>query len=264
MGGMQIARAPAIQVVPALALAKGFKGYKPEEEKVVRKVQVVEDETLKKLKRAFRIRLDPDEACMDYWKKALDRVRPMRYSAKDVEGFSIALGDSDMEWFVDEAGLFLSALVNHGKDSDYVIHSAHLDVLPRSLGYENTKNIIVKGDVDEAFGCTMKAGAAIVEGNASDNLGEFMEGGSITVKGDAGSDVGRCMKGGTIRVEGNAGDWIGESMEGGSITVNGDAGGAIGLEMRGGEIFLEGDYRSIADSIEHGKIYHKGVLIVDK
>jgi formylmethanofuran dehydrogenase subunit C len=71
------------------------------------------------------------------------------------------------------------------------------------------------------------------------------------------------MKGGCVTVQGDAGNEVGEFMHGGIIIVKGNAGSHVGLMMRGGEIHLEGDYGGIG-YVEHGKIYHKGKLIVDK
>jgi formylmethanofuran dehydrogenase subunit C len=53
-------------------------------------------------------------------------------------------------------------------------------------------------------------------------------------------------------------------MKGGSITVQGNADSFCGYNLRGGVIRVEGEIRSIARNIEHGKIYYKGILIVDK
>ena len=73
------------------------------------------------------------------------------------------------------------------------------------------------------------------------------------------------MKGGSITVNGNAKMQCGNFMKGGTIFLNGDARDImIGNFMEGGEIHINGDYESISDEFEHGKIFHKGKLIVDK
>jgi hypothetical protein len=216
---------------PVLAMANRFSRYKPEEEKAVRKVEVVENETLKKMKEAWNAcsytsypyDRNPDRE----YAKMLEVVKKSEYSAKDIENFTLALAEFQEEnRFSGKAGVFLSALINNCKDSELVIRTVHLAKSINFLGYKNTKK--------------------------------------ITVKGNAGADVGHNMQGGTITVEGNAGSHVGYDMEGGTITVNEDAGGWVGHWMNGGEIRIEGKIESISNSVEHGKIYHKGKLIVDK
>ncbi|NYZ74372.1 hypothetical protein H0O00_04475 [Candidatus Micrarchaeota archaeon] len=212
---------------PVLAMANRFGRYKPEEEKAVRKVEVKEDETLRKMKNKYRKLcefndriyeelesngiMDVDEAV---YRKAVDMTKRTHYSSRDVERFSVALKEfedednprSDIE-LQNNAGIFLSALINNGNDSDYVIHTAHLTVPLDFIGYQNTKNVTVNGD---------------------------------------------------------AGRWAGDSMQGGTVTVNGNAGAALGREMKGGEIHINGEMVMVADFMRHGKIFHKGKLIVDK
>jgi glutamate synthase domain-containing protein 3 len=266
-----------------LAMANRFGRYKPEEEKTVRKAEVVEDEMLKRLKIAWKVCSYTGNAVKDY-PKMLETVKKLRHSAKDVERFSLALAEfQGEERFSESAGLFLSALINSCRSRKFVIHTHHLAKPIHHLGFANTKSIAVKGDAGRDVGPYMKNGTITVEGNAGVGVGEHMEGGTITVKGNADEDVGLAMEGGAIIVEGNAGDEVGWGMKGGIITVKGDASNGIGFEMKGGaiivegnagdlfghemaggEIHLNGDYGSLLGNIEHGKIYHKGKLIVDK
>ncbi|NYZ74497.1 hypothetical protein H0O00_05110 [Candidatus Micrarchaeota archaeon] len=212
--------------VPVLAMANRFNRYKPETEKAVRKVEVVEDETLRQLKKAWGT-FKYDNTDPDFYNKAANVVKKLDYSASDVENFSLALAEfQDEGGFQSKAGVFLSALTNNGKDSDYVIHTAHLEVPVNLIGCFNTKNIVVNGDVGKA--------------------------------------VGSGMKNGTITVNGNAGSAAGIGMLGGSITVEGNAADAFGWYMQGGEIHIQGEIGKIANDIDHGKIYHKGKLIVNK
>ena len=243
-----------IRVPLIVAAGSRFGRYKPEEEKEVCKVEVKEDKVLKQLKAAWKgYDHDPcsggrivEDASGELYNRALARIKGLDYSAKDVENFSIALAEfQDEKGFSDNAGVFLSALINNGRDTDYVIHTRHLSPGIQALGCENTKNITVDGDVEARVGLHMK-------------------GGSITVNGTVIWGVGYVMQGGSITVNGDAGDWVGNSMEGGSITVNGDARYGVGNTMKGGEIHLEGDYHDVSQTIKGGKVYHKGVLIVDK
>ncbi len=288
--------------VPALAMANRFKGYKPEDEKLVRKVEVVEDKTLKRLKAAWKELQFGVGSGDDGYVNAVALVKPLNYSASDVEKFSIALAEfQDEKSFGEKAGIFLSALINNGNEQDYVVHTNHLSVAIDYLGVLNRKNITVEGDAGKSAGEGMKGGSITVKGNAGACVGEEMEGGSvsvigntgmfignrmnggsITVHGNVGVHAGSAMKKGSITVGGNAGDYAGQMMKGGSIKVNGSAGwdlgefmeggsiavngntSRVGHGMKGGEIHVEGKIGIVAVNIQHGKIFHKGKLIVDR
>jgi formylmethanofuran dehydrogenase subunit C len=264
-------------------MANRFDKYKPEEEKVVRKIEVVENRALGRLKKAWDA-CDYDYDVDRFYARALHAVKRMAYSAKDVENFSTALSAFQEEaGFSGKVGVFLSALINGGKGRDYVVHTSHLSMPVGYLGFRNTKNITVWGDIQHYTGYEMKSGSITINGNVKFYIGRDMKGGSITVsgnaeafagydmrrgsitvKGDIGDFAGIAMQSGTITVEGNAGEYACSNMKGGEFTILGNASVGVGHQMVGGQIRLEGDYVSIADDVGHGKIFHKGVLIVDK
>lgn len=235
-------------ITSELAAGKRFGKFAPEKEKAVRVPNVKEDKALQMLKEAWK-GYNYDRFNYDV---ALGAIGKLEYSAKDVEKFSIALIGLQNEehfsqklHFFQKAGLFLSALINNCKDTDFVIHTQHLIKGIGELGLMNTKNIIVNG-------------------NAGDNVGQEMEGGSIMINGNVGKTAGNFMRGGSITVNGDADQYLGFYMQSGTITVTGNAGEDVGLSMKGGEIHLLGDYESISNDIEGGKIYHKGKLIWSK
>jgi formylmethanofuran dehydrogenase subunit C len=248
---------------PALAIGGRFKGYNPEEEKASSKAEVRESEAVKQMKAAWKAwKYDPDDFIRDNYRATLMIVKNLQYSAKDVEEFSLVLEEFQYEeGFSNKAGLFLSALINNGNESDYLIHTQHLKMPPGNLGYKNEKNIIVNGDVGYFVGISMKGGSITVKGNAGGAVGSHMKNGSITVEGNVKGHLGSDMEGGSITVEGDAEDAVGMDMQGGTITVNGNADTNVGYGMKGGEISLEGDYRDLSGNTEGGKIYHKGNLI---
>lgn len=270
------------------AASKKFSRYKKEEEKMVKRFEATKNEVVEQLKGlwgACRYSVGYDDAFHDMVLNLL-RDKGPEYSSEDVEMFSIVLAElQDEKLFSHKGGLFLSALVNNGKDSNYVIHTAQLELI-NYLGFKNIKNLVIKGDVHGWAGGLMEAGSIVVEGKAGNLIGFRGKGGTITVEEDVGDGTGQWLKGGTIIVNGNAGGWVGKDMEGGTIIVKGSvtpllgpvgnemAGGKIrirgntgegvGHRMEGGEIHLEGDYEDISDKIKGGKIYHKGKLIVDE
>jgi hypothetical protein len=214
-------------------MANRFTKYKPEEEKAVRKGEVVEDETLKRLKGAWRKVIIPEEESTPaekIYEMIENALRGVEYTAKDVETFSILLADFQGEndsssnagpflgesRFLSKAGLFLSALINNGTERKYTLNTAHLEIPLSHIGFRNTKAIDVIGDVGYVCGEEMESGWIFVTGNAGVGLGQSMKGGTITVCGDAWHGVGASMEDGTIEVGGSMGS-IGYHIRQGSI-----------------------------------------------
>ena len=186
------------------------------------------------------------------------------------------LEDTEDLAFGNKAGTFFTVLINNGKDEEYVIFTENWGFEADFLGEENCKKIIINGDVGCALGAEMRSGSIVLGGNAGDEVGIVMSGGKIRVDGDVFGHCGESMEGGEITIMGNVKpeknslrtllggtNYLGRAMENGKIVVMGDVSVIIGENMTGGEIHLEGDYESIGNVI-HGKIYHKGKLIVDK
>jgi hypothetical protein len=255
-----------------LAVNRIFGRYRSEESHDVRNAKVKSDLALEELNKLYR---EIDRTYLFHsgypvpndfaYERVNNSMKNRKYSAADLELFSISLTEfQDEDHFSAIAGLMLSALINNGKDTDYVIYTAHLNVPIDFLGYQNTKNIIVEGNVDSWVGNRMNCGTILVKGNAKDEIGYAMNNGILTVEGNAGNSVGKNLKGGSLIVKGSVSYGIGTEMTGGTITVNGNADMNAGLYMHGGEIHVDGELGSIGDRIGHGKIYHKGVLIVDK
>ena len=163
--------------------------------------------------------------------KALELIRNLRYSARDVEQFSIALVQFQKEReFSEKAGIFLSALINNGSDSDYRVHTSHLDKKPSCLGVLNKKNIVIEGDVDYGVGKMMLGGSIIVDGNVGFRTGFLMFGGKLVINGNTDTETGYGMTCGEIHVNGELGRYKGNPDS--YMPVN-------------------------------GRLYHKGQLIVD-
>src|SRR5208283_5959929 len=228
---------------PALMSALSrFGQFKPESERIVRAPKIEMNPILEAMRKIWTECGAPD-AFNQYSTHGdmLIRIGKLEYSAKDVEVFSLALPESQgEERFGAKAGLFLSALINNCKESEFVIHTNHLAAPIEHIGFGNTKEIIIDGDV----------------GN---HAGDAMEGGSIIVIGSAGISVGIGMNNGTITVEGKSGDEAGYGMKGGVLILKGHTGNLCGVHMEGGEIHIESRYVSISTgNMYGGKIFHKG------
>lgn len=202
------------------AADRRFRRYKPESAKAVRRPQIKETAALRRLKAAWIKYRDADHR--EGYEFAAGLVGGMRYTAKDVERFSIVLVELEGgKNFAYKAGHFLTALINLGRASKYTIHTEYLEEKPHCIGSRTTKDIIVHGDVGDA--------------------------------------VGECMIGGTIIVNGNANDYAGFGMKSGRLEIRGYAGFKIADMMKGGEIHLEGEnYGHVVYGIPGGKVFHKG------
>jgi len=232
--------------VSQLAASKKFGKYKKEEAKRVRTQNISENKTLEEIKKVWReCRYDweaKDNVDISSHRKFLSMLSNVGYTANDVELFAIVLAEfQEEDSFSTKAGVFLSALINGGKDEKYIISTRQFHEPIQRIGIENHKDIIIIGDVDRA-GSYMKTGSIVVQGHAN-RVAYFMEGGRIIVEGNVYLHAGNHMKSGNVIIRKNA-HQVGWGMDGGSISVEGEIG-------------------SIGD-VKHGKIFHKGKLIVNK
>lgn len=246
-----------------------FRKYKPEERKEVREIKVTHDQMRMQLIDAwkrfiFSFGSDTYTNSHEYYNAAVRVVTKLTaYTAKDVEKFVLTATEfQDVRFFPTFLGVFLSALINLGKDSEYVIHTHHLQTPPWLLGFKNSKLITVEGDLGVDGGIDMKNGRLAVNGNVR-SVGLSMKNGIIIVNGNSTGDDCFLMKGGTVLIRGNSGVLTGQRLDDGVLIVKGNVGRLVGNAMNGGVIHLLGDYESIG-GVQHGKIYHKGKLIVDK
>ena len=200
---------------------------------------------------------------IDNFHNICERNIPGKYTAKDIEQFSLALTRyQDDPYFEIKAGLYLSLLMKHCTEQDITIYTNHLEKDIPFLGRQNNgKHITVKGNVGTLVGDQMETGEIHVNGNAGDNVGNKMKGGRLVIDGNAGTEVGHGMENGQICVNANVGSYLGIIMEGGVIRVRGNAGKYVG-RMKNGEIHIDGSMVSLGSKREGGNIYHKGIQIV--
>jgi hypothetical protein len=185
------------------AADKRFKRYKDETEKAARRPSVTQDGVQRRFLDVWNTIAMPDEyGNKEYFDDLVATLSQLDYSPEDVERFCVALVDLQQgKESIFKAGLFLSALVEAGKDEGYTVHTQGIEKISK-LGYRNRKRLIVKGDVGFALGLDMSDGSITVEGNADRLVAQGMTGGRITVKGDV-ADIGEWKKGGDVYIEGD-------------------------------------------------------------
>jgi hypothetical protein len=230
---------------PRMGASKRFAGYKKEDKKNLRAVDVSQEPCIKNLTDAFTrftaytagMAVDDSDLSkswdmeLEMYKKAVEHAREVDYSSSDVERFSLILPQITEE--LEERGVdtkphigsFLSALANEGRDTEFTIHTGNFERAIQCLGYANKKD--------------------------------------ITIIGDVGNWLGYRMTTGTIHVYGNADLLVGYKMRGGRIFVHGNA-KIVGEAMMGGEVHVEGEITEIRQRVGNARIYHKGKLVVDK
>lgn len=273
---MNAARMKAACAKRILSARKKFGRYNEESKEEIKTAAFRKDPMVERLARAFEkftiiqpecSVMEPEEvaAFTDVFGKMTDRpafftnftaLGIPRWSAKDVEKFSLAIPEYRLEHagknagiagqftYRERMGLFLNELIQRSREKDYRIHVDHHE--SESLGYvgfQNTKNILVLG----ALGS---------------NVCERMRSGTVTIEGDVDSNSAFVMKGGQLIIRGNASNNLGLLMENGKVILEGNAGYEVGDGMTGGEIHVMGEIEGIGE-VEGGRIYHKGKLIVD-
>src|SRR3989338_7101128 len=211
--------------------------------------------------------------------KYFEFIFKLKYTAKDIEDFSIMMPIIEHKNFKINAGIYLNMLVNNCKDNEITLYLKDKEL--DAIGAHNYgKEITIYGNVGYCTGfymysglltingnvkiiCDMlQGGKIIVNGNTESWTGSKMNNGKIIIEGDAEDYVGERMQNGILIIGGNVKDRLGKEMKNGKIIINGNAGKEIGYFMCGGCIELKGDYKSIDQSCK-GTIYHKGKLILD-
>jgi hypothetical protein len=214
--------------------AKAFGRYKKEQIKTVRQADVKPSDlpaNMMRLWEAWKKTSAHGPSIMNY-----GPLEEFTFSAEQIERFSIILGAlQDTDDFHRKAALCLNSMIAYGSGQDHIIHVDHispgpLDYMGWSLNHHSRGIEVIK---------------------------------NITVIGDLDFSAGECMEAGRIEIHGDVGDFLGNAMFGGVIVVEGNAGHKVGERMNGGKIHVSGDIASVGD-VKHGKIYHKGELIVDE
>jgi formylmethanofuran dehydrogenase subunit C len=266
-----------------LKYADLFSGLQTEDEILAdKKIEVKTDPVLQSGVDYFQNLLESEKLNDQTWGERYEHIASSlhkRYGSKEIEELSLILGRyQGSKKFDPLAGIFLSVLINQSYDKDFVLHTDHLANYPGCIGYCNSKNINVNGNVGGYLGRNMKDGKIIVERNAEDHTGDgmtggvidingdaknstgsWMHGGKIIVRGNAGMDTGEIMTSGEITILGNADRELGRLMEGGMIRVYGNTGNNIGFEMKNGEIFISGDSgNNLGYRMRGGKIHLGG------
>ena len=163
------------------AIANPFEHYKPESERSIKKFEVKENEIINQLKSKFKRYHDKED-----YDGTRSLVRNLKISSKDVTDFSIALAEMQNEDdFERKAGFFLSVLVNKCPEDEVMIIINHLERVPDYIGYKNTKQTTIKGNVGDLFG-GHNTGILVVNGRTGKMCG-FCNEGIIHINGIIGS-----------------------------------------------------------------------------
>jgi formylmethanofuran dehydrogenase subunit C len=204
----------------------------------------------------------------DIYRNISKKLKSRDYGAEEVERFCIRLIElkdsyDDPNLFNRVAGLFISALVNNGRDEEYTLQLNHLDKPLDHIGHYNEKRIKIDGNAGWACGLFMKNGRIEVFGDAGGGVGGHMENGEIIIHGNVDGkeigEVGGYMTNGRIVIDGKVNGKIGEMMKSGQITIKGKVFGKVGELMQGGTIQIGKDViGNVGKSLNRGTITIEG------
>jgi formylmethanofuran dehydrogenase subunit C len=145
---------------------------------------------------------------------------------------------------------------------DRVVIEGDLERFHRLGARWSAGQLMVEGNVGDAFVSQMVAGQVTLRGNAGDGVAEQMRGGELTVSGNVGDGVGRPlpgrrsgMSGGAVIVAGNARHTAGYRMRRGMLVIRGDCGDSLGCDMVAGTIVVGGSAGSgVAAGMRRGTV----------
>jgi hypothetical protein len=183
------------------AASKRFGQYKREDAKKHRNAEIKPNETTAKLRRLWQRFIEVEDPKSGFqeafddnaYKDAVEILGQEKISAEDIMVFLLSLTEKDvnddsltMDRYDQRGylGIFISAMVNESRDSDFVLRTEQLDFLIDCLGYRNRKIITITGDVGQYLGCGMEDGSITVMGRAENQFGDQMTGGEIHLEGD--------------------------------------------------------------------------------
>lgn len=271
-----------LQRQPRTDARKKFRGYKTEKPTGFRKAEVREDSVYQELCGIWT-RVPYFNDVQFSYEACVEAIGSFRCSAEDITKFTINFPEPESSGIVNtidyqiKEGVFLTALMNLGNNSDHELFVGNFHLPPSGIGHLTDRNIIVHGDVWNLLGSQMRGGSIVVYGNASGCTGQYMKGGKIIVHGNTNSPVGYEMRGGEIEINGKAELALGHYMKGGRIIINGDYHPVFPIypaqNMDGGEIHINGNILYVdandllgkmADWITKGRFYYQGKLIIDK
>ena len=107
------------------------------------------------------------------------------------------------EGFSRTFGVFLSAVLNNSKSNSFDLDFTSFDdEMISFIGYRNTKNLKVTGNLGDCVAYKMRSGKLEVIGNTADKLAEDMSGGELLVRGNV-RRIPRSLDEGIIRINGS-------------------------------------------------------------
>ncbi|MFH0737053.1 MAG: hypothetical protein V1827_01155 [Candidatus Micrarchaeota archaeon] len=189
--------------------------------------------------------------------RLLEILSQRRFDPSSVTEFSIALSRfQHVESFASKAGIFLSAMTALCDGGPVEIMTRHLDYPPEFLGFRNSHPcVIVHGDAGAYLGTEISQGSVIVEGDAIYMVGDFMSGGTIKAENVTSYKVPTFPDGYTFELI------LGRHMKGGEMHFT-----SVFPDLERGirHVDFEKDRFVIRNTIEHGKIFIDGILIIDR
>lgn len=119
-----------------------------------------------------------------------------------------------------------------------------------AISTRTDQRVVIEGDLQRfhRIGARWTGGQLIVEGNVGDAFASELRGGQVTLRGSAAVGAAEQMCGGDLRIDGDVGDGLARplpgrisGLSGGRVVVSGRAGHCAGQRMRRGTLLILGD-----------------------
>ena len=201
---------------------KKFSGYKKEQQKLVRKAEVVDSRLMERFRRVWdryqwsNPQVGTDGALREV-RRAMKAVGNERFSAEEIMLLSTMISEfSNIGTSGSKEGIILSAMINSGSEASFKLSLEGMKFVDDLL-VRNLKNVDVEAGRIGCIGNQMKNGRVTVKANQIHDIA--MESGEMRVMCPSVENI-IDLRGGTIAVEGDVNAIA--QCNGGSIHVSGE------------------------------------------
>ncbi len=160
------------------------------------KILVVRTPVVEEICMRYKSWLDQAVNNWDYWHQidtfTSKSIKGLRYSSKDILNFSIYMKEYESHKDFYKSGVFISMLINNSEENDFVIITGHLIKKLFWLGFDNSKNIVVRGSAGDLTGMDMRSNILTITGNVGTRSGLYSRGGEIHICGNIGEISPPC------------------------------------------------------------------------
>jgi formylmethanofuran dehydrogenase subunit C len=182
-------------------------------------------EKLKELLQAWRDFVFDSSDIEGTYNRMFEAAMVLQHGSAEVEAFSRGMHRLEKRpQFLTRAGIFLSALINSGREIFYRVDLTRMGAANK-LGYRNCKKVRAVGNVGAHAGVESDpTGVLMVDGNAGYGAGAWSSG-TLVIRDNAGDMLGLGAQAGQVEAFGSAGKYTGHLLNGGHVYVQNEIAG---------------------------------------